>query len=324
MLLKILRATAMAVLLVAACSAWAQSDGAYPVKPIRWIIPFAPGSTDLLARIVGQKASESLGQQLVIESRPGAGGSIGTGVVARSAADGYTILMGTIATHGINSSLYKSLPYDAIKDFAPVCLLAFAPNVLIVNPKVPARTVREFIEYVRKNPGVTFSSPGAGTSTHMAGEQFQLMANLKMTHVPYKGTSDAVLAVVRGDVESMFSNLPPAMPMVKDGRARALAVTSPTRVAWLPELPTVAEEGMPGYDVSVWFGVFAPAGTPEKVVDRLANEFASAMDDPGVKGKLTSQGFVVRTLKPAEFGTFVRSEIAKWAKVVKASGAKVE
>lgn len=324
MLPKLLKAVASALLLVSVSSAVAQSEGAYPTKPIRWIVPFAPGTTDLLARIVGQKASESLGQQLVIESRPGAGGSIGTAVVAKSPADGYTILMGTIATHGINSALYKSLPYDAVKDFAPVCLLGFAPNVLIVNPALPVRSVREFIDYVRKNPGVTFSSPGSGTSTHMAGEQFQLMAGLKMTHIPYKGTSEAVLSVVRGDVQSMFSNLPPAMSMIKDGRVRALAVTSPARVAWLPELPTVAEEGLPGYDVSVWFGVFAPAGTPEKIVERLANVFISATSDPGVKDKLFAQGFILRTLKPAEFGAFVRSEIDRWGKVVRASGAKAE
>jgi tripartite-type tricarboxylate transporter receptor subunit TctC len=324
MLSELLRAVAASVILLAPAHAVAQSEPAYPSKPIRWIVPFAPGSTDLLARIVAQKASESLGQQLVIESRPGAGGSIGTAAVARSAADGYTILMGTIATHGINSSLYKSLPYDAVKDFAPVCLLGFAPNVLIVNPAVPARTVKEFIDYARKNPGVTFSSPGAGTSTHMAGEQFQLMTGLKMTHVPYKGTSDAVLSVLRGDAQSMFSNLPPAMAMIKDGRVRAIAVTSPARVAWLPELPTIAEEGLPGYDVSVWFGVFAPAGTPEKIVERLANEFITAASDPGVKDKLFAQGFVLRTLRPAEFGAFVRNEIDRWEKVVRASGAKVE
>lgn len=324
MSLRLLKAVAPALLLALAANALAQSDSAYPVKPIRWIVPFAPGSTDLLARIVGQKASESLGQPLVIESRPGAGGSIGTAVVAKSPADGYTILMGTIATHGINSSLYKSLPYDAIKDFAPVCLLGFAPNVLIVNPSLPVRSVREFIDYVRKNPGVTFSSPGSGTSTHMAGEQFQLMANVKMTHVPYKGTSEAVLSVVRGDVQSMFSNLPPAMSMMKDGRVRAVAVTSPARVPWLPELPTVAEEGLPGYDVSVWFGVFAPAGTPQKIVDRLANDFIAATSDPGVKEKLFAQGFILHTLKPAEFGAFVRSEIDRWEKVVRASGAKAQ
>lgn len=321
---NLLKALAAALLLVSAPAAWAQAESAYPTKPIRWIVPFAPGSTDLLARIVGQKASESLGQPLVIESRPGAGGSIGTTAVARAPADGYTILMGTIATHGINSSLYKSLPYDAVKDFAPVCLLGFAPNVLIVNPAVPAHSVKEFIDYARKNPGVTYSSPGAGTSTHMAGEQFQLMTGLKMTHVPYKGTSDAVLSVLRGDVQSMFSNLPPAMPMIKDGRVRAIAVTSPTRVAWLPDLPTIAEEGLPGYDVSVWFGVFAPAGTPEKIVARLADDFIAATADPGVKEKLYAQGFVLRTLRPAEFGTFVRDEISRWEKVVKASGAKVE
>ncbi len=324
MSLRLLKAVAPALLLALAANALAQSDSAYPVKPIRWIVPFAPGSTDLLARIVGQKASESLGQPLVIESRPGAGGSIGTAVVAKSPADGYTILMGTIATHGINSSLYKSLPYDAIKDFAPVCLLGFAPNVLIVNPSLPVRSVREFIDYVRKNPGVTFSSPGSGTSTHMAGEQFQLMANVKMTHVPYKGTSEAVLSVVRGDVQSMFSNLPPAMSMMKDGRVRAVAVTSPARVPWLPELPTVAEEGLPGYDVSVWFGVFAPAGTPQKIVDRLASDFIAATSDPGVKEKLFAQGFILHTLKPAEFGAFVRSEIDRWEKVVRASGAKAQ
>lgn len=324
MSLRLLKAVAPALLLAFAANALAQSESAYPVKPIRWIVPFAPGSTDLLARIVGQKASESLGQPLVIESRPGAGGSIGTAVVAKSPADGYTILMGTIATHGINSSLYKSLPYDAIKDFAPVCLLGFAPNVLIVNPSVPVRNVREFIDYVRKNPGVTFSSPGAGTSTHMAGEQFQLMANVKMTHVPYKGTSEAVLSVVRGDVQSMFSNLPPAMSMMKDGRVRAIAVTSPARVPWLPELPTVAEEGLPGYDVSVWFGVFASAGTPQKIVDRLANDFIAATSDPGVKEKLFAQGFILQTLKPPEFGAFVRSEIDRWEKVVRASGAQAQ
>lgn len=324
MLSKLLKVVASALLFATAPSTWSQADSAYPTKPIRWIVPFAPGSTDLLARIVGQKASESLGQQLVIESRPGAGGSIGTSAVARSPADGYTILAGTIATHGINSSLYKSLPYDAIKDFAPVCLLGFAPNVLIVNPAVPARNVKEFIEFARKNPGVTYSSPGAGTSTHMAGEQFQLMTGLKMTHVPYKGTSDAVLAVLRGDVQSMFSNLPPALPMIKDGRVRALAVTTPARVAWLPNLPTVAEEGLPGYDVSVWFGVFVPAGTPQKIVDRLAHEFIAATSDPGVREKIHNQGFVVRALGPAEFGAFVRDEISKWEKVVKASGAKVE
>jgi tripartite-type tricarboxylate transporter receptor subunit TctC len=324
MLSKLLRMAASAALLASVSHAMAQTEAAYPTKPIRWIVPFAPGSTDLLARIVGQKVSESLGQQLVIESRPGAGGSIGTGVVAKSPADGYTLLMGTIATHGINSSLYKSLPYDAVKDFAPVCLLGFAPNVLIVNPSLPVRSVKEFIDYARKNPGVTFSSPGPGTSTHMAGEQFQLMAGVKMTHIPYKGTSEAVLSVVRGDVQSMFSNLPPAMSMMKDGRVRAIAVTSPARVAWLPELPTIAEEGLPGYDVSVWFGVFAPAGTPEKIVERLANDFISATLDPGVKEKLFAQGFVLHTMKPAEFGTFVRDEIDRWAKVVKAAGAKAE
>ena len=324
MLSKALKTCAFALLLAGACNALAQSESAFPNKPIRWIIPFAPGSTDILARILGQKASESLGQSLVIESRPGAGGSIGTGVVAKAVPDGYTILMGTIATHGINSSLYRSLPYDVLKDFAPVCLLGFAPNVLIVNPRLEVRSVSEFIAYTKKNPGVTYSSPGPGTSTHMAGELFQSMAGVKMTHVPYKGTSEAVLAVVRGDVQAMFSNLPPAMPLIKDGRARALAVTSPARVALLPELPTVSEEALPGYDVSVWFGVFAPAATPDKIVDRLANELIAASADPGVKDKLTQQGYVLRTLRPAEFGAFVKSEITKWAKVVKESGARAE
>lgn len=323
MVLGRLKAFASILLVAVGGVAFAQTTSPYPVKPIHWVIPFGPGSTDILARIVGPKAAEILGQPLVIESKPGAGGNIGSSMVARSAADGYTILMGTISTHGINPSLYASLNYDAIKDFAPVTLLAVTPNALIVNPNVPARNVKEFIEFARKNPGVTFSSPGAGTSSHMAGEQFQLMTGLKMTHVPYKGSSDAVLGVIRGDVQAMFTNLPPALPLIKDGRVRALAVTTLHRDASLPDLPTISEAGLPGYDVAAWFGVFAPAGTPDKIVQQLSEALIAATADATVKEKLAAQGFVVRTMPPAEFGKFVQSEVAKWAKVVKASGAKV-
>jgi tripartite-type tricarboxylate transporter receptor subunit TctC len=324
MLSKVIKICVLALLLAGTCNAVAQIESKFPSRPIRWIIPFAPGSTDILARIIGQKASESLGQPLVIESRPGAGGMIGTEVVAKATPDGYTILMGTIATHGINPALYKSMPYDAVKDFTPVCLLAFVPNVVIINPKLGLHSINEFISYAKKNPGVTFSSPGVGTSSHMAGELFQSMAGVKLTHVPYKGTSEAVFAVVQGDVQAMFSNLPPAMSLIKDGQVRALAVTSPTRITLLPELPTVSEEGLLGYDVSAWFGVFAPAGTPEKIVNRLANDLISAAADPAVKDNLTQEGYVLHTLGPAEFDVFVRGEVTKWGKVVKESGVKVE
>ncbi len=302
----------------------AQTDANFPSKPIRWIVPFAPGSTDLLARVIGQKASEALGQPLVIETRPGAGGSIGTGYVARSAADGYTLLMGTIATHGINSGLYAKLPYDAVTDFAPLCLLGFAPNVLLVHPSVEAKNVRELIALARRNPGMTYSSPGAGTSTHMAGELFQSMSDSKLTHVPYKGTSDAVLAVVRGDVQMVFSNLPPAMPLIKDGRVKALAVTTTGRVSLLPDLPTVSETGLNGYDVSVWFGAFAPAGLAPALVSRISNALMNAATDPVVSEKLIQQGFVVKILRPGEFSGFVRDEISKWTKVVRQAGIKAE
>lgn len=303
--------------------AFSQAPGAYPTRPIRWVVPFAPGSSDVLARTLGNKATETIGQPFVIDTRPGAGGNIGTAAVAQAAPDGYTILLGTIATHGVNPSLYRSLPYDAIKDFSPVALLALAPNVLVVNPSLPAKSVKEFIQHARNQPGITYGSAGPGTSMHMAGELFQSLAGVKMTHVPYKGTAQAVLAVARGEIHAMFSNLPPALGMIQDGRVRALAVTTPTRVSWLPDLPTVAEGGLPGYDVSVWFGAFAPAGTTPAVVNRLAKELRAAATEPETEAKLQAQGYIVQTMEPAEFAAFVKQEVARWMKVVRETGAKV-
>jgi tripartite-type tricarboxylate transporter receptor subunit TctC len=222
---------------------------------------------------------------------------------------------------GMVGPLVGDLP---VTDFAPLCLLGFAPNVLLVHPSVEAKNVRELIALARRNPGMTYSSPGAGTSTHMAGELFQSMSDSKLTHVPYKGTSDAVLAVVRGDVQIVFSNLPPAMPLIKDGRVKALAVTTTGRVSLLPDLPTVSETGLNGYDVSVWFGAFAPAGLAPALVSRISNALMNAATDPLVSEKLIQQGFVVKILRPAEFSGFVRDEISKWTKVVRQAGIKAE
>jgi len=313
-----------AVLLCASAPlAYAQD---YPSKPVKMVVPFPPGgTTDILARAVGQKLSESWGQQVVIDNRPGAGGNIGTDIVAKSAADGYTLLMGTVGTHAINASLYGKLPFDPIKDFAPVTLVASVPNVLVVNATVDSKSVKELIALAKSKPGqLAFASSGNGTSIHLAGELFKSMTGTAMLHVPYKGSAPAITDLLGGQTNMMFDNLPSAMPHIKSGRLRALAVTSVRRSPALPDIPTIAETGVSGYEASSWFGVLAPAGTPKDVVAKIQGDIARALNAPEIKERLSGQGAEPVGNTPEQFAEHIKAESAKWAKVVKDSGAKVD
>jgi tripartite-type tricarboxylate transporter receptor subunit TctC len=316
--------TAFVALALALTSGLASAQ-AYPTKPIRWVVPYGPGSTDILARVIAPKVSTALGQQLVIENKPGAGGSMGSEQVAKGSADGYTILLGTAASHAVNPALYSKVGYDAVKDFAPVINLASIPNVVIVNPQLAYKTIPQLIAAAKAQPNtITYSSNGAGTSQHMSAALFEMLTGVKMVHVPYKGSSEGVVAVTRGDVNVMFANMPPSLPLIKDGRVRPIAVTTAQRLAAFPDLPTVAETGVPGYEVSTWFALFAPAATPQDIVQRLNKEFGAALADPDVRDKLIAQGYTINGGSPQDLGSLVRSELVKWAKVVKESGAKVE
>lgn len=303
--------------------AYAQS---YPNKPVRMVVPFPPGgTTDILARAVGQKLSESWGQLVVIDNRPGAGGNIGTDIVAKSAPDGYTLLMGTVGTHSINASLYGKLPFDPIKDFAPVTLVASVPNVLVVNTTVDAKSVKELIALAKSKPGqLTFASSGNGTSIHLAGELFKTMTGTSMLHIPYKGSAPAITDLLGGQTNMMFDNLPSAMPHVKSGKLRALAVTSVSRSPALPDTPTIAESGIPGYEASSWFGVLAPAGTPKDVIAKIHADIVKALNTPEIKERLSGQGAEPVGNTPEQFAQHIKTETIKWAKVVKDSGAKVD
>src|SRR4030095_5020494 len=264
----------------------------YPTKPIRLVVPFPPGgATDILARDVAQKLSDAWGQSFVVDNRPGAGGNIGSELVAKAAPDGYTLEMGTVGTHAINASLYAKMPYDHVKDFVPVILVAGVPNVLVVNPSVPVNSVAELIAYAKANPGkLNFASSGNGTSIHLSGELFKVMAGVQITHVPYKGSAPALQDLLGGQVQLMFDNLPPSLPQIKAGKLKALAVTSTTRAAALPDVPTMAESGLPGFEASSWFGVLAPAGTPPAIVAKLNAEIGKWLASPEAKEKLAKQG----------------------------------
>jgi tripartite-type tricarboxylate transporter receptor subunit TctC len=316
----------LGVLLAAmAAIAFAQAP-AYPTKPIRLVVPFpAGGTTDILARAAAQKLTEAWGQPVVVDNRPGAGGNIGSELVAKAAPDGYTLEMGTVGTHAINASLYAKMPYDHVKDFVPVILVAGVPNVLVVHPSVPVNSVAELIAYAKANPGkLNFASSGSGTSIHLSGELFKVMSGVQMTHVPYKGSAPAVQDLLGGQVQLMFDNLPSALPHIKAGKLRALAVTSAQRAPVLPDVPTIAEAGLPGFEASSWFGVLAPAGTSPAIVAKLNAEIAKWLASPEAKEKLQGQGANVAGGPPEEFTKHIAAETAKWAKVVKESGAKVD
>ena len=302
------------------------SAQAYPTKPIRIVVPFpAGGTTDVLARAAAQKLAETLGQPAVVDNRPGAGGNIGAELVAKSAPDGYTLLMGTVGTHAINPGLYPKLPYDHVKDFAPVILVAGVPNVLVINPALPVNSVPELIAYAKANPGkLNFASSGNGTSIHLSAELFKTMAGVQMTHVPYKGSAPALQDLVGGQVQLMFDNLPSSLALIKGGKLKALAVTSGARAAALPDVPTLAESGLPGFEASSWFGLLAPTGTPSSVIAKLNGEIAKWLATPEAKEKLLAQGANAAGGTAEEFAQFIAAETAKWQKVVKESGAKVD
>jgi tripartite-type tricarboxylate transporter receptor subunit TctC len=298
----------------------------YPTKPIRLVVPFPPGgATDILARDVAQKLTEAWGQSVIVDNRPGAGGNIGSELVAKSAPDGYTLEMGTVGTHAINASLYAKMPYDHVKDFMPVILVAGVPNVLVVNPAVPANSVAELIAYAKANPGkLNFASSGNGTSIHLSGELFKVMAGVQITHIPYKGSAPALQDLLAGQVQMMFDNLPPSLPQIKAGKLRALAVTSLTRAPALPDVPTLSESGLPSFEASSWFGILVPAGTPAPIVTKLNAEIAKWLATPEAKEKLAKQGANAAGGTPDDFAKHIAAETAKWAKVVKESGAKID
>ena len=304
---------------------------AWPTKPVKIVVPFAPGgTTDILARAVAPELTKAFGQTFIVDNRAGAGGNVGADIVAKSPADGYTLLMGTVGTHGINKSLYSKMPFDPQKDFAPITLVAGVPNVMVMNADkaktLGINNVLDFIKYAKAHPGqLNMASSGNGTSIHLAGELFKSMTGTFMTHIPYSGSGPAMMGMVSGNVDVMFDNLPSSMAQIKSGRLKAFAVTSSQRSGAMPELPTIEEAGqLKGFEASSWFGLLAPAGTPADVVLKLQQATASALNSPAIKEKLLAQGAIPSGNSPQAFAALIDAEIRKWAPVVKASGARVD
>ncbi len=296
----------------------------FPSKPIRFIVLLG-GASDTLAREIGPKLTELWGQQIVIDNRPGAGGTIGAAQAAKATPDGYTIVMNFIGSLAIAPHLYRDLPYDPVKDFAPVSLVATSPLILVSHPSFPARSVQEFIQFAKSKPGqLNFASPGTGTGPHLAGELFKYSTGINMMHVPYKTGPQSITAVISGEVQLIFTNIPQALPHIRTGRVTALAITSARRSALIPAIPTVAEAGVSGYEVSPWWGVSAPAGTPKQIVARLNAGIVGTLGKPEVQQRLLSMGFEPAGGTPEQFSAYIKSELIKWAKVVKESGARVE
>ena len=298
----------------------------FPAKPSRLVVPFPPGGPlDVIGRLIAQQLGERWGQNVVVENKPGAGGNIGADFVAKAAPDGYTVVMGALSTHAVNPSLYSKMPYDAQRDFAPITRVAITPNVLVVNPSLPVNSVKELIAYAKAHPGqLSFGSGSTGSAGHLAGELFKVDAGIDMVHVPYKGAAPAMQALLAGDTQLMFDNLANAMAQVKAGKLRALAVTTAERSKLAPELPTMAEAGVAGFDISTWFGLFAPAGTPPEIIGKWNADVLRILDSPEMRERLIAQGAEAAPDTPAEFARFVGSELAKYARIVKASGAKVD
>lgn len=309
-----------------------RAQSAWPNKPVRIVVPFAPaGTTDILARALTPELTRAFGQTFIIDNKPGAGGNLGADAIAKSAPDGYNLLMGTVGTHAINAALYPKMPFDPVKDFVPVVLVAGVPNVLVMNPakaeSAGIHNVADLVRFAKANTGkLNMASSGNGTSIHLTGELFKSVTGTYMVHFPYRGSGPALLDLIGGTMDLMFDNLPSALPHIKSGKLKALAVTSIQRSAALPDLPTIAETGgvMKGFDASSWFGLFAPAGTPMDIVNRINQETAKSFQSPAFKERLQSQGAIPGGQPPAEFAAFIAAETKKWAQVVKVSGAKVD
>ncbi len=322
-----------ALAVAAAIPTAASAQAGWPTKPLRLVVPFAAaGTTDILARALAPELQKALGQPVVVDNKPGAGGNTAAAEVAKTPPDGYTMLMGTVGTHAINASLYPKLPFDPVKDYTPVTLVAGVPNVLVLNAafaqKHNINSVADFIRAAKANPGkFNMASSGNGTSIHLSGELFKSMAGVFMVHFPYRGSGPALIDLMGGSMDLMFDNLPSALPHIRSGKLKALAVTSAKRSDAIPELPTIEEAGGPtlkGYEASSWFGLVVPAGTPADIVNRLQGETAKALASPALKERLQAQGAIPSGMSSADFGKFIAAESAKWAKVVKAANAKVD
>ena len=319
-------ATTAAFMMIPGQAACAQSLQSFPAKPVKLVVPFPPGGPlDAVGRAIADKLTQMWGQSVVVDNKPGAGGNIGADFVAKSPPDGYTVVMGALSTHAVNPSLYPKMPYDATRDFAPITLVAVTPNVLVVNPALPVQSLKELIAYAKANPGkLSFGSGSNGSAGHLAGELFKADTGADMVHIPFKGGAPAMQALLAGDTQLMFDNLANAMPQVKAGKLKALAVTTAQRSKLVPELPTMAEAGVPGFDISTWFGLLAPAGTPPAIIAKWNADVTAILDAPEMRERLTAQGAEAAPTTPNEFAAFIARELAKYARIVQASGAKVD
>jgi len=314
------------IAVLALCSSALVQAEAYPAKPIHLIVPFPPGGgNDTVARAIAQELGPDLGQPMVIDNRPGAGGSVGAELAAKAPPDGYTLFLAGVGSHAVNPNLHARLGYDPVKDFAPITLLASAPSVLVVNPAVPARTIAQFTAYARANPGkLNYASNGNGSAAQLAAAMYEYMAGVKMVHVPYKGIAPAMTDLMSGEVQLMFGTIVALVPHIQAGKLRPLAVTSRQRSALLPDVPTLAESGLPDYQAGSWYGIMAPAGTPPAVIERLHDAIVKALRQPAVAKRLAAEGAVVIGSTPEEFGTHIKAEVARVGNVVRAAGIHIE
>ncbi|MDB5921513.1 MAG: hypothetical protein JWN13_449 [Betaproteobacteria bacterium] len=324
--MKVLRRCCVAAALACAAISGSLHAQAYPSKPIRWIVPFPPGGgTDVISRALAQKLTEAWGQQVVADNRPGSGGTIGLAAAAKLPADGYNIVLGQLANVAIAPALYAKLPYDPIKDFTPVTLALTSPLILVAHPSLPAKNVKELIALAKAKPdSVTFGSPGNGTTGHLGTEIIKTAGGVKMTHIPYKGASPAFTGLLSGEISVYMSSIQPAIPMLNAGRVRALGVTSAKRMATLPNVPTISESGLPGYEVTNWYGVMMPAGVPKEVLTKIHAELVKILKMPDVQQRFQAEGGDTTSNTPEQFAAFIKTEITKWSKAVRESGAKVD
>jgi len=322
-LIRVCVALAAALSMLPVATAWGDT---FPSRPAKIVVPFPPGGPlDAIGRAIAQKLTEAWGQSVIVENRPGAGGNIGADYVAKSPPDGYTVVMGALSTHAVNPSLYPKMPYDALRDFAPITLVAVTPNVLVVNPSLPVKSVKELAAYAKANPGkLSFGSGSNGSAGHLAGELFKVETGTDIVHVPYKGGAPAMQALLAGDTQLMFDNLANSMPQVKAGKLKALAVTTERRSSLVPDLPTMTEAGLAGFDISTWFGLLAPAGTPREIIMKWNEDVVRVLKSPDMKEHLAAQGAEAAPDTPAEFAAFIARELERYKKIVRISGAQVD